>query len=471
MAILVLLHMKVSAGKKLSMSETLHQSSSVLRKVLMLAYVFPPFYSVGGSIRVVKFVKYLPQLGWLPVVLTIDDQKEYYSMRKVGSETLLSDIPQQVRIYRTAAGEPSLKFFEKERELGRRNWLTAVIVKAMSAARRCAFRNLLPDRYLSWLPFALRQGRQIIKNEAIDAIYATCPPYSVTLIGAFLKLLTGKVLILDFRDDWIGTPEYHSSNQVIRLIQRGLEKWVVKTADKVILVTEWSRNAFVKRYSTMPKDKFVFIPNGCDLDDFTILKQTVNRPRNSEFKIVHAGLLNDSKSWLRSPVTVFQALRHVLQREPDLADKVTLAFTGYLSEENRQLAKEMGLSCVVKELGHLPRDEYIHLMKGADLLLGINYEGLTTLIPGKIYEYWAVGGPPILLLNCQGAAQQLVEKHKLGIVVQPDDVAAIESAVLHVYRQREAGHPMRISTAGIEQYDRKALTKELMQVLSTVVAP
>ncbi len=63
-----------------------------MKKVLMIARAFPPFHCVGHSIRVVKFIKYLPALGWLPVVLTIDDRKEYEFDRKQGSETLLSEI-------------------------------------------------------------------------------------------------------------------------------------------------------------------------------------------------------------------------------------------------------------------------------------------------------------------------------------------------------------------------------------------
>ena len=124
---------------------------------------------------------------------------------------------------------------------------------------------------------------------------------------------------------------------------------------------------------------------------------------------------------------------------------------------------------MVKELGHLQRDEFLRLMKSADLLLAINYEGFSTLIPGKIYEYWAVGGPPILLLSCAGAAQDLIEQKDLGITVPPDDVTAIEEAVLTVYRRRAMGSPMQVSTVGIEEYDRKALSSKLAQTLSDVV--
>lgn len=452
------------------MSSELQPRESKMKKVLMIAHAFPPFRSVGHSIRVIKFIKYLPALGWLPVVLTIDDRKEYEDYRKQGSESLLSDVPQEVSIYRTIAGEPSLEYLEKEIRCGERNWLSALIVEVLGGARRWVFRNFaLPDRRIAWLPFALRRGGQIVRRKGIDVIFATCPPHSATLIGACLKRLTGKPLILDFRDDWIDTPWYHSRPTMIRMIERRLESWVVKTADKVILVTEWSKKAFLDRYPTQPSDKFVFISNGCDLGEFAVLNSMTAAPRNPKFTIVHAGSLNDSKNWTRTPAALFQALHHILERQPELVEKLALAFTGFLPERQRRLVEEMGLSAVVSELGFLPRDDLLRLIKASEMLLVINYEGFSTLIPGKIYEYWAVGGPPILLLSCPGAAASFVEQHGLGLTVDPSDVAGIQEAILTVYRQSITAAPLRVSTAGIEAYDRQALTRKLAHVLSMVI--
>ncbi|MBL7942913.1 MAG: hypothetical protein JNM00_09110 [Flavobacteriales bacterium] len=108
-------------------------------------------------------------------------------------------------------------------------------------------------------------------------------------------------------------------------------------------------------------------------------------------------------------------------------------------------------------------------MKSANLLLAINYEGWATLIPGKIYEYWAVGGPPILLLSCPGAAVNFVKEHNLGHSVDPYDVEGIQRAIVDVYEKWESGTPMKINTDGIEAFDRKTLTENLAQVLSTVI--
>jgi glycosyltransferase involved in cell wall biosynthesis len=439
------------------------------RKVLMLAYVFPPFFSIGGSIRVVKFAKHLPALGWLPVVLTIDDKKEYDIQRKQGSEALLQDVPKQVRIYRTGAGEPSVELLEKGRRARRRNWLAAVIVNLLSAARHWAYVYLLlPDRYIAWLPFALRLGRRIVREESIDVIFVTCPPHSVALIGAALKRLTGRPLALDFRDDWVDTPWHHVKPRLVRWIQRHLEKWAVKTADQVILVTERSRNTFAARYPEELDEKFVLVPNGCDLEDFASVKQAGNRPRDSRFTILHAGLLSETEGWKRNPEALFQALVRIRESHPEVGMNLAVAFVGYLPQVFRDMVEAMGLSDVVEEVGNLPHDECIRSMTAADLLLAINYDDWSTIIPAKIYEYWAVGGPPILLLSCRGAAQSLVERHGLGIVVPPYDVQAIQHAVLSVYRRRERGDPMRIDTVGIEEYDRKTLTKKLAQTLDNM---
>ena len=445
-------------------------SESKMKKVLMITRVFPPFSPVGHSIRVVKFIKYLPALGWLPVVLTIDDQQEYETMRKVGSETMLSEIETQVKIFRTTAGESTWEYLQKEQEFGRKNWLAKIIVKVLGGARRWSLKNLfLPDRYLGWLPFAVMRGRQVVSNEGIEVIFATCPPHSSAVVGTVLKLLTKKPLVLDFRDDWIDTPSYLSKPKMIRKINRILENWAVNTANEVILVTEWSRRAFQVRYPTQPEDKFTLVPNGCDLGEFPVLNNMDTTSHNSKFTIIYTGSLNVSKVWGRSPAGFFQAIQKILQEQPELKENFDIIFAGDLPEEFRELPDEMGISDVVQVLGQLPHNEIPRLTKSADLLLAINYEGWATLVPGKIYEYWAVGGPPILLLSCSGAASEFVEQHNLGFTVDPYDVDGICQVILNVYRQSKTAAPLRVSTTGIDAYDRQALTGKLAEVLSKII--
>ena len=49
-----------------------------MKRVLMITHAFPPGAG-SGVIRTLKFVKYLPGNGWLPVILTLDEK---YSSKK-----------------------------------------------------------------------------------------------------------------------------------------------------------------------------------------------------------------------------------------------------------------------------------------------------------------------------------------------------------------------------------------------------
>jgi glycosyltransferase involved in cell wall biosynthesis len=438
-------------------------------KVLMVAYVFPPFFSVGGSIRVVKFLKYLPSQGWHPVVLTIDDKKETASQRREGSESMLAEIPAEVEIIRTTSGETSAETLNKGRALRQKNKLAGVVINILSKLRQFVRRFfLIPDVHITWLPHAVKLGRQIIADKQIDVIFATCPPHSVALIGALLKKYTGKPLILDYRDDWIDTPWFRAKPAPQRWIERMLEKWAVSAADRVILVTEFSQDAFIKRYPGMSPEKFVFIPNGCDLSDYPDVSELKPERDPDHFTILHAGIVFEADTWNRNPRSFFTAIKNICTKHPDIAQRLRVHFTGQLKPGVVQMVKDMELSNQISELGYLSREDLTRQMISADLLLAINYEGFSTLIPGKIYEYWAAGHSPILLLSAMGAASGLIEQHRLGLTVDFMDVQGIENAILEIYRAQETGKPVRISREGIERYSRAYLTTRLAEVLAKV---
>ena len=66
-----------------------------MRKVLIIAYVFPPI-AYAGTYRTLRFCRYLPKNGWIPHVLTVkvsDDLENDYS--------LLNRLPREAKIYRT----------------------------------------------------------------------------------------------------------------------------------------------------------------------------------------------------------------------------------------------------------------------------------------------------------------------------------------------------------------------------------
>ena len=71
-----------------------------MKKVLIISYYFPPSGGPGVQ-RILKFVKYLPEFGWEPLVLTVEDGD--FPAR---DESLLSEVPADIKVYRTKIFEP-----------------------------------------------------------------------------------------------------------------------------------------------------------------------------------------------------------------------------------------------------------------------------------------------------------------------------------------------------------------------------
>ena len=97
-----------------------------MKNVLVLAAKFPPTSAVGG-IRSLKFVKYLPDFGWNPIVITPS-----IGSKKVLDDTLLNEIPPAVEIHRS--------YF-----LNYRKWIPGDIAKLIKSLER---NYVFPDKYI-----------------------------------------------------------------------------------------------------------------------------------------------------------------------------------------------------------------------------------------------------------------------------------------------------------------------------------
>ncbi len=123
----------------------------VNKKVLMIAQYFPPAGSVG-TLRITKFVKYLKEFGWQPVVLTVF--KECYPKAVWLDTDLNKDISDDVCIYRTNI------------------W-------------RSSFVN---DEGIRWLPFLLSNIFKVIRKERPNLNYIVGGPFFPLIVGPIIKL-------------------------------------------------------------------------------------------------------------------------------------------------------------------------------------------------------------------------------------------------------------------------------------------
>jgi glycosyltransferase involved in cell wall biosynthesis len=412
-----------------------------MRRVLVIAYYFPPFGGAGVQ-RTLKFVKYLPEFGWQPVVLTVKEQVAH--LRDLSLE---EDIPSSTPIHRTLAVLPPPWLPWRLRNFVSR-WL------------------LLVDEQLGWLPFAVTRGKQLVRQGGIQAIYTTSTPYTDHLIGYLLKQQTRLPWAADFRDPWVDNPVLAFASRVHRRLAGQLEQRVFHTADQIIVNTEPACELYRRKYSRLDSGRLITIPNGYDPADFV---QGVALPPGdpTRFKVVHVGSLYGRRRTSRS---FFQALQHMFDTGGLPRDRIEVLFVGNAGKETEELVKAYGMADIVNLIGYVPHRQSVLRLLGADLLLLIptSGSGSEVFLPAKIFEYLAAG-KPILAIASPGAAADLVREAQAGVVVDPEEVGEIAAQITVLYQQWERGELNITGNRGVvARYERYHLTGQLARVLDRI---
>jgi glycosyltransferase involved in cell wall biosynthesis len=408
-----------------------------VKRVLVVAYHYPPEGSSSGVLRTLKYTKYLPAHGWAPHVLTLQE-----AAYPIVDPTLLAQIPESVSIHRTRGFD---------------------VARRLSIAGMYPGFLAVPDRFaLSWWPFAVARGLRVIRRLGVDALYSTSPQPTAHLIAATLKAATGVPWVADFRDPWIEDGAHPRPGSLRYGVESRLERMVVRTADKVTVTTPLLGREFLHRYPFLSPDKVVTIFNGYDERDFEGLK--FEPP--DDFEILHTGLVTPS---FRDPAPLLRAVAALIRRGELVARDTRVAFLGggeYLaSQAFRDLVAQLDLDGVVDVGTRVSYQEALARLGRASVLVLLQASDDTrALIPAKGFEYLRAGRP-ILALTLPGATAELVQTTRSGVVVDPTDVEGIGRALVELrdadwaLERRDDGFP------GIDRFERRALTAQLATLL------
>ncbi len=442
-------------------------------RVLMLCAAFPP---IGGSgvQRSVKFVKYLPQFGWQPYVVSASHSEVCVDGL---DKTLLKDIPKDTFIRGIKPiRPPSLEiasdvFFSF---LARRSsGFLSRIIKRLRAGLKWRLKLLdfiirsTPDQFFYWSILSIPSSLYLIKKYKIRLIYVSAPPYSSFLAGVFLKIFTHKRLVVDFRDPWSFQSGYKDDFR-LPFFKR-LHRLVVNKADKVINVNHIFTNEMFHIFNARNRKKFVCITNGFDPEDFS--KEIYSNPKNSDQngKIImsHIGF-----AYGNIPISLFQGLELLKSENEEIANKIEIRFVTLLSSKDQSYLNKSTIKDLVRVEHRVNHPTAIKYMCNSDiLLLLIRNDGYGAKIHcGKLFEY-INSGTPILALAPKGIASEVIEETVTGITLSPSDTAGIAKTLREIVTdydgfRRKYFYPDKKS---IEKYSRKELTKKLAETFNELV--
>ncbi len=417
-----------------------------MKKVLVIAYYFPPLGGSGVQ-RVLKFVKYLPQFGWQPTVLTIGPTA-YYAK----DESLLKEIESlNIKIIRTNSLDPNAVVHKKHD-----------VVKMPKEGMRKVLSFLsdlffIPDNKIGWKRKAMKAATELLKKEKFDVVFATAPPVTDFLVGKELKKKFKVPLVVDYRDSWLDFPFKYFPTPFHRYIHYRLERSVLRTSDMVITTSRRTKEEILLRHKFLTHKDIAIISHGFDPEDMHVPSDDV-LPHIEKFRITYSGMFYAKIT----PVYFLQALSKVLKEHSQLRGRIEACFVGLFRTEFINYVNHLGMQNSVNILGYLEHRESVKYLLASDVLWLMMQDDIMT--PGKIFEYIGTGKK---IMGCvpKGYMRSIIEEAN-GQCVDPTNVNQIADMIVQLYQQYEKKQLHGAKPEVMDKYNRVKLTGELAKIFT-----
>lgn len=369
-----------------------------MKRVLMIAYHFPPMQGSSGVQRTLRFVRHLPEFGWEPLVLTAHP-RAYPST----AQDQMADIPAGICITRAPA------------------WDTA---HHLAIAGRYPGMLARPDRWVSWWLGAIPSGLRMITRHKPTALWSTYPIATAHCIGRTLQRLTRLPWIADFRDP-MAQDDYPEDPATWRSFAR-IEREAVHAARYSTFTTPSAVAAYQERYPGR-SERITLLENGYDEETFA--NAPAGGPLNpGRLTILHSGVVYPSE---RDPRQLFAALRLIKARAPDVYGRLCVRFRAAVHEPLlRHLAGENTVEAAVEILPPVGYAEALAEMLRAEGLLVLQASNCNAQIPAKLYEYFRARRPILALTDPAGDTARVARAAGIDAIAPLGDAEAIAGLLL-----------------------------------------
>ena len=440
-----------------------------MRRLLVMSYMFPPVAGVGIE-RTLKHVTYLPEHGWQPVVVAPSNP----GYRLVDPNTL-DLVPAGTEVHRATSLEPAHLRRAVSRLLGRgarerRESRTAESVprgrglRGLADATWRAYVELawFPDEQIGWVPAAVAAGIAADGEDPVAAMYSSGPPWSSHLAAAAVQRLTGLPWVADFRDPWIGNAYAAPLPAPHRAARAWLERAIVERARASVFASAGVRDEYARRYPALA-DRFVTIHNGYDLDDVAAVAGSAHGD-DGLYRIAYTGSIQG----VAEARLLADGLELVLERRPELRDRLRLQLVGWLSPTAEATAGDRlaALAPMVERIGQRPKAAAMQIVRDADaaLVLVADGPGRRHVPSAKLFDYLGLDRQ-VLAVAPEGEVRRILVELGWGIGVDPDP-DGFASGV-----ERLLASPAPTGPADPERrFERRELSRRLGDLLTAVAS-
>ena len=347
-----------------------------MKKVLMIGEIWPYHKSAGNCIHAIA--KYLPEMGWEPIILTTPISENYnlnYKVVEVPYKDFLLDIIKRIGFDTSKSVKKQIS--QKMNITKKRSFLDYFFLRI----REVLF---YPDSNHSWKIPAIRKGSEIIENEKIEAIISDVPPIMGQLISHTFKKKYNIPWIVYFSHLWSQNNGYPYS-KFRRMFDERLELQTFSSID--VMITH-SKPLMKKLEHLHPGKRILTEYEGFD-------PEIINEPPSkltNRFTITYTGSFATD---LREPAHLFISLKKLITRGVVDPNKLEVRFYGPEETWIEQDIKKCGLSEVVKQYGRVSMEEAQAAQRESQILFNPKWDDPEEpgIFSGKIFEYLAARRP------------------------------------------------------------------------------
>ncbi|MEC5161279.1 hypothetical protein RCH08_002422 [Janthinobacterium sp. CG_S6] len=414
----------------------------MVKRVLMIAYHYPPYQGGSGVQRTLKFSEYLPQAGWQPIVLTASVGA--YRPAGAGHGQAAGAGP-QVTLRRSFA-------LDSSRHLALRGRYPAWLAR--------------PDRWISWWLTAVPAGLALIRRHRPDAIWSSYPIATAHLIGLTLQRLSGIPWIADQRDPM--SDDDYPADPRTRRQHRWIEAQILTHSASMVCTTPGAIRAYRARFPALGQDRISLIENGYDEGDFAAAAAELPAGRRAGgcFRLLHSGVIYPSE---RDPTALFAALARLQGDGELLPGQFTLVLRASGHDAHlRALIDAHGVAALVELAPALPYRAALAEMLTADGLLLLQAANCNAQIPAKLYEYLRAGRPLLALTDPAGDSAATLRRCGIDSIGRLDSAPDCARALMRFLALARQGRAPLASAATLALHSRQARSKQLADLLDSV---
>ena len=379
-----------------------------MKEVLIISYFYPPC-TLTAAQRLAGWVKYLPQFGYKPIVITrnwdVPLSKPEDQLRDAGDELIIEKTDTHEVHYLPYKASLRDRLFNSKNPFLKK------------CSKIFTFMNIIGENFSNqFIPFGdfYDYAEGLIQKHTFTTIIISGNPFVQFRFGYLLTKKYHIPWIADYRDDWTTSEIIHPNGKferfIHRLQQNSEQKWV-GTASMITSVS----TVYTDRIS-----KFVKVQGETILNGFDELLPKIAPEDNHSFAIVYNGTLyytQDVEGFIRAVIRCIELFRDKIS--------IQIQFPGICydpNQERRLKSLIQGYESFFLLTPRIPKEEVIQLQQKADLLLMLTHRGQKGIPSSKLYEYLAIQKPILCFPSDHDIVEETLNYTGVGIVIDNEVV-------------------------------------------------